>query len=197
MVVNKGRFNWARMTSNILSPPVVWGLVALPVAFRYATSRGEAVLWAGVYITLVCLMPALYIGWMAHSGRITDIHMPLRRERFRPFVVSIICAAFTWVLLRWMGASPAMPMMSAFTLVHLAVMALITLGWQISMHAMSISGAMVAVGIVFGLTPALAVAPLVPLVGTARLRLERHTPAQVIVGTLVGALVTIALFVTL
>jgi membrane-associated phospholipid phosphatase len=87
--------------------------------------------------------------------------------------------------------------MSAITLAHLTLMAVITLGWQISMHAMSISGALVATGIVFGLFPALMVAPLVPLVGTARLRLERHTPAQVIAGTLLGALVTIALFVTL
>jgi membrane-associated phospholipid phosphatase len=154
-------------------------------------------LWAGIYIALVCLLPALFIYWMVRRGSITDIHMKVRRERFLPFLVSMLCAALTWGIMQLIGASPAMPMMSAFTLAHLTVMALITLVWQISMHAMSISGAMVATGIVFGLFPALIIAPLIPLVGTARLQLERHTLAQVIAGTLVGALITIALFVTL
>jgi membrane-associated phospholipid phosphatase len=188
------RRDWARLTSDILCPPVVWGLLSLPVAFRFADSAGQALIWAAVYITLVCVIPALYIVWMVKRGRITDIHMRLRRERFGPFLVSLVGAALSWGVLQLIDASPAMPMMTAFTLAQLAVMTLITLVWQISMHAMSISGAMVTMGIVFGPLPALAVAPLIPLVGTARLRLERHTPAQVIAGTLVGAIMTITLF---
>jgi hypothetical protein len=196
-VVTTSRKNWARLTSDVLSPPVVWALLAFPVAFRFAPSRGEALLWAVVYTVLVCLLPAGFIVWMVRRGSIGDIHMKERRERFLPFIVSILCAAITWLVLSLMNASPAMPLMSVFTLAHLAVMMLITVWWQISMHAMSISGAIVAIGIVFGLLPAVVISPLIPLVGTARLRLERHTLAQVIAGTLVGALVTIGLFAVL
>jgi membrane-associated phospholipid phosphatase len=59
---------------------------------------------------------------------------------------------------------------------------------------MSITSAVVATGILFGIGPALLVSPLVPLVGAARLKLHRHTPAQVIAGTLVGAVITAMLY---
>jgi hypothetical protein len=144
----------------------------------------------------VCLLPALYILWMVRRGSITDIHMKVRGERLRPFLVSMACTAITWVILRLAGAPVVMPMMAAIMLAQLAVMTAITFFWQISMHAMSISGAVVAVSIFFGVGPGLLVSPLVPLVGAARLRLHRHTLAQVIAGTLLGGLVTGLLLAT-
>jgi hypothetical protein len=195
MIIMKWQTNWARLTSDICSPPVIWALLIFPIAFRYATSGGPAIFCALVYLILVCLLPALYIVWMVRRGYITDIHMQFRHERLRPFIVSIFCTAATWAILRLSGAPDVMPLMAAIMLAQLIVMTVITLVWQISMHAMSITGAVVAVGLVFGLLPALLVSPLVPLVGAARLRLNRHTPAQVVAGTLVGGLVTIALLV--
>lgn len=188
---------WARYISNLLCPPVVWGLLILPIAFRYAETSGQAFVWSLVYIALVCLLPGLYIFWMVRRGSISDIHMQFRQERFWPFVVSITCAAGAWGILQASGAPPPLPLVAVFTLVQLAVMMLITLTWQISMHAMSISGAVVATGIFFGFGPALLLSPLLPLVGTARLRLERHTLAQVVAGSLLGALVTVGLFFVL
>ena len=39
--------------------------------------------------------------------------------------------------------------------------------------------------------------PLVVLVGAARLRLKRHTPAQILAGTLVGAIVPVVVVLLL
>jgi hypothetical protein len=182
--------NWARLISDVFSPPMIWAVLVFPIAFRYANSESQAFFFAALYLILVCLMPALYILWMVRRGSITDIHMKVRGERLRPFLVSMLCTAFTWVILRWAGAPVVMPMMAAIMLAQLAVMTAITFFWQISMHAMSISGAVVAVSIFFGVGPGLLVSPLVPLVGAARLHLHRHTLAQVIAGTLLGGLVT-------
>jgi len=157
--------NWARLISDVCSPPVIWALLVFLIAFRYAASGAEAVFCAAVYLVLVCLLPALYIVWMVKHGYLTDIHMKVRSERLRPFLVSMACTASTWVILRLFGAPIVMPMMAAIMLAQLAVMTVITLVWQISMHAMSITGAVVAVGLLFGIVPALLVAPLVPLVG--------------------------------
>ncbi|MDQ7033527.1 MAG: hypothetical protein Q9P01_01450 [Anaerolineae bacterium] len=84
---------------------------------------------------------------------------------------------------------PAFPLLALMTLVQMTFIALITLVWQISMHMMSIAGAAVITGIMFSTGSAMAMIPLVMLVGAARLRLKRHTPAQVIAGTIVGAFV--------
>jgi len=186
--------SWARLVSDILSPPMVWATLAFPIAFRDAPSQGHAVLWALMYITLVCLLPIVYIAVMVKQGKITDIHMKVRQQRLRPFMVSIVCTGVAWGVLRLMGAPAVVPLFALFSLVQLAVLALITLVWQISIHAVSITGVTVATGVLFGLLPALLTIPLIFLVGAARLKLRRHTPAQVIAGTLVGAVVPALLF---
>ncbi|MCA0456738.1 MAG: hypothetical protein LCI00_22385 [Chloroflexi bacterium] len=180
---------WARVISNLLSPPMVWATLVFFIAFHFAENRLQGLMWALTYGILVCLMPILYIAWRVRRGKISDIHMKERQERIIPFAVSIGCAILAWVVLRMMNAPSILPLIAAITLVELAVMLLITFAWQISMHAMSISVAVVATGIVFGAAPALAVSPLLPIVGAARLRLERHTLAQVIAGAIVGAII--------
>ena len=192
--MNVSRFYWARLISDLVSPPVVWAVMIFPIAYREADSQAQALLWGLTYGILVCLVPILYIGWMVRRGSITDIHMRLREERLRPFLVSIACTGAAWWTLRLMGAPSVVPLVAISTLVQLATMAVITLVWQISIHTMSITSAVVATGILFGIGPALLVSPLVPLVGAARLKLNRHTPAQVVTGALVGAVVTVMLY---
>ncbi len=180
---------WARVISNLLSPPMVWSILVFFIAFHYAENRLQGLMWALTYGILVCLMPILFIAWRVHGGKISDLHMKERQERIVPFAVSIVCAILAWEVLRLMNAPSILPLIAAVTLVELIVMLVITFAWQISMHAMSISVAVVATGIVFGAAPALFVSPLLPIVGAARLRLERHTLAQVVAGAIVGALI--------
>jgi hypothetical protein len=59
------------------------------------------------------------------------------------------------------------------------------------MHMMSITGAVLAVGIIFSVSVALMLVPTIMLVAAARLNLQRHTPAQIIAGTILGALVPV------
>lgn len=187
---------WARFVSDILSPPVVWGILALPIAFRDAPSRSQALVWATVYILMVCIVPIIYIGWMVRKGKITDIHMKLRHQRIMPFMVSVVATVVAWWTLRAMGAPPVVPLMALSSLAQLTLMAIITLAWQISMHMMSIASAFVTTGLLFGTLPALIILPLVFLVAAARLKLKRHTLMQVIGGTALGLSVPAALILS-
>ncbi len=181
--------SWARLVSDLLSPPMVWALMAFPIAFRDARSDQQAVIWALVYMLLVCILPVVYIVWMVKRGEITDVHMRVRQQRLRPFAFSLACTALAWWVLRLLGAPPIVPLFALFSFVQLAVMAAITLVWQISIHAVSITGAAVATFAFFGPLWALLVVPLVVLVGAARLKLQRHTLAQVLAGGLVGLII--------
>lgn len=193
-ITAKYPLSWARLISDILSPPVVWAVLAFPIALRDADSDEQAIQWAVVYGILVCVLPIIYIGWMVRRGSITDIHMQVRKQRILPFLVSMACTGMAWGVLRLMGAPALVPQLAIFTMVQLGLMLAITLVWQISMHAMSITGAVVAAGALFGPTPALVLFPLIPIVGAARLKLRRHTPAQVAAGMVLGALVPLILF---
>lgn len=193
-----GRFeynaDWARLVSDVLSPPVVWATLAIPIALRDAPNQGVALAWAFVYIVLVCLLPIVYIAMMVKRGKITDIHMKVRGQRIRPFLISIFCAGIAWAIFYLMDAPSLMPIFALFSLIQLLVMLLITLIWQVSIHAISMSASTVALGVLFGASPALISAPLVVLVGAARIKLHRHTLAQVVVGTGVGLIIPLVMF---
>jgi membrane-associated phospholipid phosphatase len=185
------KLSWARVVSDICSPPVVWGLLVMPVAAQYTETRSNALFWAILYSLFICVIPVVFISWMVATGKIGDIHMKERKERFRPLLVAIVCTSIVWWLLHWLHAPLAFPLLAVMTLVQITFIMLITLAWQISMHMISIAGATVAIGIIFSVDAAMTMIPLVMLVGAARLRLKRHTPAQVIAGTIVGALVPV------
>jgi hypothetical protein len=191
------QISWARLVSNILSPPVIWSFLAFPIAFHNAPSPQQALLWAFTYCLMVCILPAIYIGYMVWRGQITDLHMEVRKERIRPFLVSLVGTALAWGLLRWMGAPPLLSTFALVSFVLLGTMLLVTLVWQISMHSMSITCAVVATGALYGIGPALLISPLIPVVGVARLKLRRHTVAEVVAGSLVGAGVTALLLLIL
>lgn len=187
--VRNADLSWARVVSNILSPPVVSALMVIPVAVAYSITAQHALYWSLIYISATSIIPTVYIAWLVRCGKITDIHMPIRRERYRPYAMTIICTIMAWWIMRVMGASPVLPLLAVFSLAQILVMAGITFFWQISMHTMTITGAAVAFGLFFDMRYALWMLPLILLVGAARLYLKRHTPAQIIAGTAVGAMV--------
>jgi hypothetical protein len=185
------KVSWARIVSDILSPPMVWAILAIPVAIQYSQTTINALFWAALYSFFICLIPISYVGYQVWRGNISDIHMKERSQRMRPLMVSILSTAVVWWLLKRLDAPSAFPLLAILSLVQIAVIAIITMMWQISMHMMSITGAVLAVGIIFSVSVALMLVPAILLVAAARLNLQRHTPAQIIAGTILGSLVPV------
>lgn len=195
--ISEEKRNWARVVSDVVSPPVVWTLLAFPLALAEAEAgRSNAIAAATLYGFLVCWVPVMFIAWMVKCGHITDIHMKLRRQRILPFGVSITCSAGALYLLWVIKAGTLLLLFGLATLLGLIVMALVTIFWQISIHAMSITSAVIVTAMVFGVSAALWLAPLVPMVAAARLKLHRHTPMQLVAGGLVGAIVPYLVAIT-
>lgn len=190
-------FSWARVVSDVVSPPVVWAVTVLPVAFAYSATAGQALGWAFIYSLFICLLPLAFIGLMVWWGKIGDMHMKERRDRLYPFLVSILCTLLACILLYKLDAPRVLPLLALISLINISLIALITIMWQISMHAMSITSATIAVGLFFSVGSAMLLVPLVVLVGAARLRLKRHTPAQILAGTLVGAIAPVIVLLVL
>ncbi len=185
---------WAKWVSDIISPPVVWMAVSLIVALSFSYTTLEALYWAGLYSLFVCVVPVLFILYSVYTGRIGDIHMQHRHERYRPLLVTIVANAAALALLILQDAPVVMKLLAIMSLIEVVIISAVTLYWQISMHAMAITGATMAVGVLLSLTLALLMIPLIVLVGAARLRLDRHTPMQVFAGAMVGAFAPVILF---
>lgn len=188
---------WSRLVSDIISPPVVWAVLSLPVALKYTDTLEQALIWGALFSFWICLVPISYVFIQVARGKIGDIHMEQRQERYIPLLITMGSSALVAALLHHLGAPPALVLLALLSLVQVSIIALITFAWQISMHTMSITGVTVASGVIFHLMVGILLVPLVLLVSAARLHLKRHTPAQILAGTLVGGLVPAVLLLLL
>lgn len=182
----------ARGVSNVFSPPLLSAvLVAQAAMIGARRGAGDAWRWAIVEIALGVLLPLAHLTWLVHRGLVADIHLPHRRERIRPFILTSAGTGLTLALAALLDAPGLMVRVFAAILVQTLLLFAVTLRWKISVHSAS-AGALAALVAHFaGASPAAAGALLLTaVVGWARVRLARHTAAQVVAGIALGMLVT-------
>jgi membrane-associated phospholipid phosphatase len=144
--------------------------------------------WAAIYILLAILMPLLYIIWLVHQGRVSDLDVQLREQRSRPLLAAVAGALTAWLVL-YLGAAPYLLVsVASATWIQTALTLGITLRWKISVHCAVAAGVAVLVWYVLG-SVAAPVLVGVLLIAWSRVRLGRHTPAQTLAGALLGVLI--------
>ena len=169
-------------------------LVVLPEKVR--------IIATSVVVVLTAILPTATIITLLKLGKVSDMSLSNRSERPIPYLVSVICyGAAVWYLIsvrapQWLVAfyvGAAVTSIVAF---------LITLRWKISAHASAIGGFTAAI-LWLTLHNLILLGPvywacgsilLCGLIGTSRLILNRHTPAQVFAGYALGGA---AVYITL
>ncbi|MBA3944643.1 MAG: hypothetical protein H0X37_08790 [Herpetosiphonaceae bacterium] len=181
------RVAFARWCSDVGSPPVFTVLTIALIAGAASHTLSGAIAWASALSLIVAGLPLAYVLWLVRCGVVTDIHLPLRRERVGPIIASLL-AALGAMLLGYKLAAPLLiqRLLSVYAAQAL-ILGVITLWWKISFHAAAV-GFFVGVALALGGTTLAPLLGLVPLVGWARLTLHRHTPRQVIAGAILGLL---------
>ena len=177
---------WARIVSGILSPLSI-AIAAVAVA-GYAINDESALSWIALYIALSILPPTLYIMYLVRKGIVTDFHLNIRKERTKPFLIMTANTAVVFLVMLLLGAPKLILIVIATAVLQLFFMLLITLRWKISGHCTAVAGLVVLALALFGenLLPSTL---LIPLVAWSRIRLKRHTPAQTVAGSFMGAVI--------
>ena len=73
----------ARIYSNVVSPPTIFAVVGLALAW-HELELLPGFLWAAVYGLLVSLAPIIFVLFLLKTGRIKELHMSNTRERHWP-----------------------------------------------------------------------------------------------------------------
>lgn len=178
----------ARWISHIISPHIVGVVLIAVMAMQYGDNPLGVLLWLAVVIPLLVVPPLVYLGWLVHTGAIEDIYMPARETRLRPLMVLLLWLVLCLGLLHYWQAPAIVEIFVTVAIFLGAVLGAVTLFWKISFHGAAISAAATTTVMMAG-SSAWPVMLLVPLVGWARVRLQRHTIRQVIYGSLVGAII--------
>ena len=180
----------ARWVSHVISPHIVGVVLTSTVTFQYSHNPLEVFTWLAVLMPLLVAPPLIYLFWLVRTGALQDIYMPDRATRVRPLTVLMVWLLICLGLIRYWTAPTVVEVFVLSSIVLVGILSLVTFFWKISFHGATITAAATATVMMAG-SSAWPVMLLVPLVGWSRVRLERHTPKQVIYGSLVGALIAL------
>lgn len=187
---------FARIVTEALAPSVLVLCLPLLLAWHSTHTIGGTLLWGSIVGVTSSVIPMSVIIYGARRGMWDGHHVRDRTGRVVPFVVLIVSTLAGLTLLLLAGAPWAMSALQLTMLTMLLIAFAITWWWKISIHSAVASGALVILVVTF--SPVLwALGVLVALVAWSRVRLNDHTPAQVVAGTLLGAVLGGGMYILL
>ncbi|MCB0794260.1 MAG: hypothetical protein KDB88_05950 [Flavobacteriales bacterium] len=192
---------------SMLLHPLFMPLFTLVIAFRMDPHISFFLPLPLILVTylmvavMTILFPLTSTLLLIHSGAVSGLSMVYRAERIIPFSLTLFYFGLCYYLLHRTPHHEATYAMFAGAWVALLLTTLITLRWKISVHMVGIGGLLGALsGLIvlhhtFSPLEMAVYIVLAGALGTARLLVSDHTPAQVAIGVLLGYCCTF-LFVT-
>lgn len=181
----------ARSLSTVFQPILTGTYVLLAVSIAASAAWAEALAWGVGTAALTAGVPALDILRRVRGSTVTDFHLAVREQRLRPLLVALGCTAAAVVLAHGFGAPQALRVALLAALVTGGVLTAITRAWKISFHAATATSAVALLVWTLG-WEALVLLPLPPAIAWSRVKLGRHSSAQVVAGGAIGLALTIA-----
>ena len=185
---------WARRVTYWLEPKN-W-LIVTVLAVGWHTDGRAGLGWGLLAALFAAVLPTLFISYGVRHGRWSDRNVGARRPRLLVLAFSIASVAAGLTLLVVLGAPPLLTGYLAFMLASVAVLALVTVVWKISIHCSVASGSVALLALTFGPFVLLGYV-LVALLGWARVTVRDHTVAQVVAGSVLGALAAVMAYALL
>ncbi len=194
---NAGRrgfqYKIARIVTEVFTPPLLAVVAMGVVSYQSSAHTSEFLKWWGLSSLLIGIIPVAFILMRLRGGHLSDHNMSVANQRYMPFVISIASNLAAFVVMRLMSAPPFIIAftLSAVTVLVLAI--LLTPKCKMSIHCSTVAGMAIILTFVLG-TWAWSMVILVPVVGWSRVKVAQHTVPQVVLGGMVGAGVTWAIF---
>ncbi len=175
---------WARRCTYWLEPKN-WLIVTVLAVGWHADGRA-GLGWGLLAALFTAVLPTLFISYGVRRGRWSDRNVGARRPRLVVLAFITASVAAGLILLLLLGAPRLLTGYLGFMLASAAVMALVTVGWKISIHCAVASGSVAILAFTYG-PLVLCGYVLVALLGWSRVAVKDHTVAQVVVGAVLGA----------
>ena len=185
---------------SIILHPVLMPTYALLIIFQLKTYIAFSTPFqvkAALYIVIVfntLVMPVVISYILITRGYIKSFEMQRRQERIIPFISNLALMLIAYYMLTKVVVPKIFYLLLLGAAGSVLIAILINIKWKISIHMIGIGG---IVGMLFGMSTFLLADLRIPilisifvagLLGTARLALNAHRPAEIYAGFLVGFL---------
>lgn len=182
----------ARLITDTLAPANLVIAILLIIGW-HSTSSVTGLGW-GVLAALFCGgIPFAVIMLGVKRGSWTDKHIRVREQRAVPLLATMTSVVVGISLLVAFKAPREVFALVVAMLVGLIVTMIVTVWWKVSVHTAVASGVVVILLLAYGMS----MAPLllgIAAIGWSRVALRDHTPAQTVVGALLGGLAAAVVF---
>ncbi|MDQ3317231.1 MAG: hypothetical protein M3522_07860 [Actinomycetota bacterium] len=173
--------------AHLVSAATRLPLLAVPLFFAVglASAGAGGLIWGLLCVSLTSGLSLLYLFYLTRSGKVRDPRSIPRAERVGPLRVVAALHAGAFALVYGLGGPAELSAALLSYTIATALFALLAPLINLSLHAAGVAGTAVCLVFVFG-SWGLPAFLLLPAVFWARLRLERHTLAELALGSLVG-----------
>ncbi len=179
----------ARFISVLLHPLFIAPLTFSFLLYYMPLDRSYKIYYLLLILLAVNVIPFLAVLKLKRSGRTVSLDVPERDQRPQPFFISVGGYLVSCLLLGLGGAPRAIVVLMWIYAFNTLVATIITFYWKISIHGMAFSGPVAALGVL--VTPQFYwLTLLLPLIVFARVILRAHNTAQVVIGYILGFILT-------
>jgi membrane-associated phospholipid phosphatase len=183
----------ARLISNTLNPFVVSAVIIILLAFSETSGILEALKWASISLAVSVLPTLIIVIYLVRSKRMEGFFNTTREQRNVVYLFASGLGDIGCGLLWQLNAPEMLAVTFTAGLISIVLFMGINYYWKVSLHTAFIVASLTIAIIVYGAEAAWAVIFL-PSVAWARIELKQHSIAQVVVGSLLVALVVAGIF---
>jgi len=156
--------------------------------FMLKTAK-EVALWTSLCILFGSIMPFIFVVFLYKKKIINDLHVPRREDRLKPLIVSNMSYLLGFFIFYIFKAPVYLRAIFFTSFITTFILTIITYFWKISFHTSWITFTSITYYVLFGKWT-LFLLLFIPLVAWARIKIKRHTIAQVITGSLLTLVTT-------
>jgi membrane-associated phospholipid phosphatase len=183
----KSEEQFAKFISTITQPPLV-SIPTFAIINYFLLGFNNS-----LFITLICFIFGAFLPVLTSLTLIkkmkTDLDITDRSKRPLPLIFAVFSYIIGFFVLYAFNA-PALTSALMFVYFSNTVLILvINFSWKISIHAMGVAGPTAALIYLFGI-PGVIFSLIIPLVMWSRVKLNKHTPYQVLAGAFLGLIFT-------
>jgi|GEM_PF-771666 len=184
--------------SNVTNPVLLVAISLVYLTNRYINDLDQVIQWSALGLSLIVVAPAVvYFIVNRHLARKVDIDISNRADRPLPLMLASLGALIGGYLVgARIDQNSSLLLLNNTLVAMLLLLTIISFVWKISIHASTLT-ALVTLIVIFRGFDYVPLYLLVIPVAWARLYLQQHTIAQLVGGSLMGAVVTYATAVLL
>ena len=148
---------------------------------------------AELTLLFTVVLPAFVFLFFYKMGWVSDLNLTIRKERIVPtFLLILLFVTLYWLIDKTSEVIPELKIVLLGSIIGTVVANIITVFWKISIHALgafSVAGALAGISVATHTSIPYFTYILLAIaicVGISRLILKRHTPLQVVMGSILG-----------